>query len=68
LAFHAVVIQGRSRHEVPGQADETTLEPSSYFGSEGDVTHRLTCEAGEGCLVYVRTDEAFDVAVGAPGE
>ncbi len=54
--FHAVVIQGRFRHEVPGETDESTLEPSSYFGSEGDVVHRLTCEAGEGCLIYVRTD------------
>ena len=62
--LHAVVIQGSPRHEVPDETKSRVLEAGSYFGSEGKVAHRVACDAGEGCLLYVRTMGAFDVLVG----
>ena len=59
--FHAVVIQGRPEHDVPGKSEVKTMEPGSYFGSEGEVAHQVSCEAGGDCLLYVRTQGEFDV-------
>lgn len=60
--FHAVVILGRPEHEVTAKSDAQHLEPGSYFGSEWDVSHAITCGAGEECLLYIRTDGDFRVA------
>ena len=59
--LHAVVIQGRPKHKVAGKTDVKTLEPGSYFGSEGKVAHQVSCGAGEGCLIYVRSQGNFEV-------
>lgn len=59
--LHVVLIQGRTTHEVTEKSDRQTLESGSYFGSEGEVAHRLSCDAGADCLLYVRTMGAFDV-------
>jgi len=66
--LHAVVIQGRPKHQVPGQTDVKTLEAGSYFGSEGQVAHHVSCEAGEDCILYVRTEGKFDVTPAQPKE
>jgi len=59
--FHAVVIQGRSQYQVPGETEEKTLEPGSYFGSEAESVHQVSCEAEEECIIYVRTEGKYDV-------
>ena len=59
-ALHAVVVTGRWVHSVDDLSESATLEPGSYFGSDGRVAHRITC-TGEPCLLYVRTDGAFEV-------
>jgi quercetin dioxygenase-like cupin family protein len=64
--FHAVVVQGRPKHEVSGKTDGESLEPGSYFGSEGEVVHQLTCEGQDDCLIYVRTEGEFDVVSAQP--
>lgn len=52
--FRAVVIGGRVESTVA-----PTMEPGSYFSSEGSV--RVSCAAGEACLIYVRTGGGFEV-------
>lgn len=64
--FHAVVIQGRPKHQVPGKSDVKTLEPGGYFGSTGDVSHQVSCDVGEACVIYVRTEGTFDVTATEP--
>ena len=59
--FRAVLIQGALQYHVVGGDDSKALEPGSYFGSEGQLTHRLSCESGEECIMYVRTDSPYDV-------
>ena len=59
--FRAVVIQGRSQYQVSGETEEKTLEPGSYFGSEGETVHQVSCEAEEECIIYVRTEGKYDV-------
>ncbi len=58
--LHVAVIQGRPEHHVPDHTKATPLDAGSYFGSEGAVTHRVSCEEGK-CLLYVRTMGSFEV-------
>ncbi len=60
-AFRAVVIQGQAGHSLSGEIDVKTLQPGSYFGSEGETVHQVSCETGEECIIYVRTEGEFDV-------
>lgn len=59
--FRAVVIQGRSQYQVSGETEVKTLEPGSYFGSDGETAHQVLCEAEEECIIYVRTEGKYDV-------
>ncbi|MDY7020480.1 MAG: DUF4437 domain-containing protein, partial [Cyanobacteriota bacterium] len=59
--FRAVVIQGRSNHQLLGETDIKTLEPGSYFGSTGEAVHQVSSEATEESIIYVRTNGKFDV-------
>jgi hypothetical protein len=56
--FRAVVIQGRPKHR---GADAKALDPGSFFGFRDKAVHRVSCEAGEACLIYVRMRGRFDV-------
>jgi quercetin dioxygenase-like cupin family protein len=60
-AFRAVVIQGRSQYQMLGETEIVTLEPGSYFGSEGELVHQVSCEAEAECIIYVRTEGKYDV-------
>lgn len=56
--FRAVVIQGQpSLHS--GQTN--ALEPGSYFSSEGETVHKVSCEAKEECVIYVRAQGKYNV-------
>ena len=57
----AVLIQGRSQYQVPSETEIMTLEPGSYFGSEGESVHQVSCEAEDECIIYVRTEGKYDV-------
>ena len=59
--FRAVAIQGRSQYQVPGESKVQTLEPGSYFGSEGETVHQVSCETAEECVIYVRAEGKFEV-------
>ena len=59
--FRAVAIQGQPRHHLSSETDIKTLDPGSYFGSEGETVHQVSCETGEDCIIYVRAEGKFDV-------
>lgn len=59
--FRAVVIQGQPMHQSPGEAEVKTMEPGSYFGSEGESVHQVSCEEGEDCIIYIRMEGQLDV-------
>jgi len=59
--FRAVVIQGQPQYQVPGEAEAQTLEPGSYFSSEGESLHLVSSAAADESLIYVRTDGKFEV-------
>jgi len=60
-AFRAVAIQGQLGYQLPGETDVATLEPGSYFGSEGETVHNVSCVAGEECVVYLRVEGQYDL-------
>jgi hypothetical protein len=65
--FRAVVIKGQPRYQVSA-TEVATLQPGSYFSSEGESVHQVSSEAGEECIIYVRTEGAFDIMPAQPRE
>lgn len=59
--LRAVVIAGHTSHRLSGKAEVNKLAPGSYFGSKGDITHQIECEAGDDCVIYVRTEGKYEV-------
>lgn len=60
----AVVIQGQPQYYLAGETDGKTLEPGSYFSSEGQSAHRITSSAGAESIIYVRAEGAFEIITG----
>ncbi|MEO0948884.1 MAG: DUF4437 domain-containing protein, partial [Cyanobacteria bacterium J06641_5] len=58
--FRAVAIQGQPGYHLPRETD-VTLEPGSYFGSEGEIAHKVSCPAGEECIIYLRVEGQYDL-------
>lgn len=63
--FRAVVIKGQPQYQV-SQADSKTLEPGSYFSSEGESVHQVSSEMTEESIIYVRTDGKYEVIPAKP--
>ena len=59
--LRAVTIQGQLKYQVPSATDVTTIEPGSYFGSDGESVHQVSCEAEQECIIYIRTEGKYDV-------
>lgn len=60
-SFRAVVIQGRIAYRAYNQVGGNVLEPGSYFASQGESSHAISCEAATECVLYVRAEGEFDV-------
>lgn len=58
-SFRAVVIQGQAQYQF--EKDDKTLDPGSYFSSEGKSTHLISADADKESILYIRTDGAFKV-------
>lgn len=56
--FRAVVIKGQAQY----LGDEVkTLEPGSYFGSNGETVHEISSGEGAESVIYVRTNGMYEV-------
>ena len=64
--FRAVVIKGQPKYQMLSKADDKILEPGSYFSSEGESVHRISSNAGEESIIYVRTDGKYNVIPAQP--
>ncbi|MDE2999878.1 MAG: DUF4437 domain-containing protein [Gemmatimonadota bacterium] len=58
--FHGVVIKGRPQYQV-SETEAKTLEPGSYFSSEGESIHQISSKTGRESIIYVRTNGKYDV-------
>lgn len=61
--FRAVVIKGRPEYQ---GVVVRTLEPGSYFGSKGQTVHKISSQAGEESVIYVRTNGRYKVVSARP--
>lgn len=59
--FGAVVIQGETQYQMPGESDVKILEPGSYFSSEKTSVHNVSTKVGEESIIYIRTDGKYKV-------
>ncbi|MEM7745782.1 MAG: DUF4437 domain-containing protein [Pseudomonadota bacterium] len=60
----AVLVKGRVTHAAGEHAPPRALGAGSYFGSQGDVAHDLTCASDQACVVYVRAAGKYQVVDG----
>lgn len=56
--FRAVVIKGQLQHT---GATVKTLEPGSYFSSEGEWVHQISPKAEEDSIIYVRSEGYYEL-------
>lgn|GEM_PF-3079452 len=54
------MIRDRPYHQLLGESDIKTLEPGTYFGSNGETAHQVSCEAEEECIVYVHMESRLN--------
>ena len=60
-SFQAVVIEGQPKLHLSGGGEIKSLTPGSHIASKGVVTHQISCEADDGCVIYVRNKGKFKV-------
>jgi len=58
--FDAVVIKGMPQYRVSDSATKT-LEPGSFFSSDGEAEHRVSSSADAETIIYVRSNGRYDV-------
>lgn len=58
-SFRAVVTQGQTEYKL--EKETKTLDPGSYFSSNGKSLHEVSSEAGTESILYVRTDGKFEI-------
>ncbi len=57
-----VLAMGEMTHAVDDLSAVQTLTSGSYVGSEGEVSHRVTCTGAEPCLLYVSATGTYRVS------
>ena len=58
--FGAVIIKGTPQYKL-SKKDVKTMEPGSYFSSEGETVHSISSGTKEETIIYVRTNSKYDV-------
>jgi len=59
--FHAVIVQGNVNYNDAPSAKVIPLQPASYFNSNGNAKHALSCEGSQECIVYIRTKGRYGI-------
>ncbi|MFD2256501.1 DUF4437 domain-containing protein [Luteolibacter algae] len=60
-ALRAVIIMGAAQHRPSADAEFHVLKPGEYFGSEGRATHEISGEPDAESIIYVRTEDSFEI-------
>lgn len=61
-SLRAVVIKGQTGLKVKDARNIKKLEPGSYFGTEGEAVHEISCTGEAECILYVRAVGMYSVA------
>lgn len=59
--MRAVTIQGQASVQLSGESDTHRLDPGSYFGSNGEAAHQLSCDSDEECILYLHTEGKYQL-------
>ena len=60
--MRVVTIQGQTGVQLSGESDMHSLDPGSYFGSKGEVAHKISCESEDDCILYLHTEGKYQLA------
>jgi len=58
----AVLVKGQLTHSAGSLSDPRNLDPGSYFRSEGEVSHNVSCAAAAECVLYVHAAGPYQVS------
>ncbi len=59
--LHAVIIEGELLYKEPKNEQSLTLDPGSYFSSQGSAIHTVSSSQKQDCLIYIRTNGSIEV-------
>ncbi len=59
--MRVVTIQGRASIQLSGESETHSLDPGSYFGSQGQAAHQLSCDSDEECVLYLHTEGKYQL-------
>lgn len=57
----SVLIKGQLTHSAAELSEARNLEPGSYFGSTGQVSHVLSCGGPVDCVLYIHATGTYQV-------
>ena len=60
--FHAVVISGEPNYKIPNTEEIKSLDPGSYFSSEGKAIHLISSKPGMESIIYIRTNGELNIS------
>ena len=63
--FKAVVIEGKLKYQANVSQESQTLSPGSYFSSTGETMRQVSSDAGDVCIIYVRSQGEFRLVSGS---
>lgn len=59
--MRVVTIQGQASIQLSGESETHSLDPGSYFGSQGEAAHQLSCDSDEECVLYLHTEGKYQL-------
>ncbi|MEM8627593.1 MAG: DUF4437 domain-containing protein [Pseudomonadota bacterium] len=60
-SLKAVTIAGELTHQVTEKTGSSTLLPGSFFSSQENMAHRISCMSDQNCLIYLRSQGLYDL-------
>ncbi|MEM9921649.1 MAG: DUF4437 domain-containing protein, partial [Bacteroidota bacterium] len=58
-SFHAIVITGAAAYQMPQTKEIKSLDPGSYFTSNGKAKHSVETNNSSETIIYIRTNGKF---------
>ena len=59
--MRVVTIQGQASIQLSGESETHSLAPGSYFASQGEAAHQLSCDSDEECILYLHTEGKYQL-------
>ncbi len=59
--MRVVTIQGQASIQLSGESETHSLALGSYFASQGEAAHQISCYSDEECILYLHTEGKYQL-------